>query len=192
MAAVCGISLISPLAVQWTSVDCTSLVWIDENSVSAERVSNEQINQTTRKDWTAVSPARSQSHTALDVPEKKRIKGANEFPCINWECSASPHFTHTHSPQQLEIAPLRALPFISMPKVNFTACNLHMFILRDLIFLPPCSHVPADSHAQKPCKEKHLGTLTYSDQGENVLIQSQWRSSWVNFFISMWETGSRW
>lgn len=55
--------------------------------------------------------------------------------------------------KQLELSPQWALPLISQPEVNFTACNLHMFIYRNLISvisdsLPAtCSSAQTHMHA---------------------------------------------
>lgn len=52
-------------------------------------------------------------------------------------------------PNNWKLSPQWVLPLISQPGVNFTACNLHMFIYRNLIYVisdSPFSHMLKCSH----------------------------------------------
>lgn len=71
---------------------------------------------------------------------------------------------HSPPPNNWKLSPRWALPLISQPEVNFTACNLHMFIYRNLIYVisdSPFSHMLKCSHPHVINKHvhRHIHTL---------------------------------
>lgn len=77
------------------------------------------------------------------------------------------------TPKQLELSPQWALPLISQPEVNFTACNLHMFIYRNLISVISDSLLATCSSAQTHTRVMNKTRIPTLRHTLNELIHAQ-------------------
>ena len=76
------------------------------------------------------------------------------------------HSAICSAPEQPQLSPqLGFFSLISQPGVNFTACNLHMFIYRNVICVISASALAACSSAHMRLEKKHTlpQTKTYSE-----------------------------